>query len=233
MGYIKDYDGAHLMECYVHPTINYLDVPDMIARQRAYIHSRLKVKSKSHVIYPGLACFKALKEGRKEGGRVRDVMEVPGVKEAGWNLRESGPVSQRDTDRERAALQLFFNGILREVYNHRAAWPFLEPVDTSEVPDYLDVVSDPIDLSLIERRIKEGQSEAGSGGGYYRNREMLLADLMRMCRNCKKYNDPSTDYYAAGQEMEGFVRQLFKKALAKGEGTGGEEIVGKKGVGEG
>ncbi len=25
-GFIKDYDGAHLMECYIHPTLNYLDV---------------------------------------------------------------------------------------------------------------------------------------------------------------------------------------------------------------
>lgn len=25
-GFIKDYDGAHLMECYIHPTINFLDV---------------------------------------------------------------------------------------------------------------------------------------------------------------------------------------------------------------
>lgn len=25
-GFIKDYDGAHLMECYIHPTVNYLDV---------------------------------------------------------------------------------------------------------------------------------------------------------------------------------------------------------------
>lgn len=43
------------------------------------------------------------------------------------------------------------------------------------------------DLSLIEKRIKEGD--------YYRNREMLQADLLRMCRNCKTYNQPATEYY--------------------------------------
>lgn len=247
-GYIKDYDGAHLMECYVHPTINYLDIPNMIARQRAFIHARLKEKAKSHVVYPGLACFKALKEGKKEGGRVKDVMTVPGVREAGWNLSQLSSVSQRDIDRERVALQSFLSNVLREVFNHRAAWPFLEPVDTSEVPDYLDVVTDPIDLSLIEKRLKEGvvveRSEGRQGGGgrevvmkedggrevgagYYRNKEMLLADLLRMCRNCKRYNNPNTDYYTAGQEMEGFVRGLFKKASAK-DGEGGVATVGKK-----
>lgn len=36
-GFIKDYDGAHLMECYIHPTINYLDVraPLFMASKRA------------------------------------------------------------------------------------------------------------------------------------------------------------------------------------------------------
>ena len=35
-------------------------------------------------------------------------------------------------------------------------WPFLHPVDTVEVPDYLDVVSEPIDLETIEERVKHG-----------------------------------------------------------------------------
>lgn len=43
------------------------------------------------------------------------------------------------------------------------------------------------DLSLIEERLREGD--------YYRSREMLLADLLRMCRNCKVYNDPKTEYH--------------------------------------
>jgi hypothetical protein len=34
-------------------------------------------------------------------------------------------------------------------------------------------------------------------------------------RNRKYDDNPSTDYYTAGQEMEGFVRGLFKKALGR------------------
>ncbi len=40
----------------------------------------------------------------------------------------------------------------------------------------------------MESRVKEGD--------YYRSREMLLADLLRMCRNCKVYNSPNTEYYS-------------------------------------
>lgn len=51
---------------------------------------------------------------------------------------------QRDVDREKANLNNFLQSVLKEVRNHRAAWPFTDPVDTDEVTDYLDVVSDPI-----------------------------------------------------------------------------------------
>lgn len=59
----------------------------MLARQRAFLHARIKTSAKSHVVYPGLACF-------QEGKRVKDIMAVPGVREAGWNLAQLGSVSQ-------------------------------------------------------------------------------------------------------------------------------------------
>ena len=51
---------------------------------------------------------------------------------------------QRDVDREKATLSNFLQSALKDVRSHRAAWPFTDPVDTTEVTDYLDVVSDPI-----------------------------------------------------------------------------------------
>lgn len=59
----------------------------MLARQRAFLHERIKTRAKSHVVYPGLSCF-------KDGKRVKDIMAVPGVREAGWNLAQLGTVSQ-------------------------------------------------------------------------------------------------------------------------------------------
>lgn len=47
-------------------------------------------------------------------------------------------------DREKSVLNNFLSSTLREVWNHRASWPFTEPVDTTEVTDYLDVITDPI-----------------------------------------------------------------------------------------
>ena len=71
----------------------------------------------------------------------------------------------------------FFAGrnLLKDIKHHSHSWPFLEPVDTKEVPsphahyhhrhsrafllrqitDYLDVVKDPIDLQMIEQRLTQ------------------------------------------------------------------------------
>ena len=50
-----------------------------------------------------------------QGQRVKDVMSVPGIREGGWNLSQLAPVSQREMEREKAALHLFVGNILREV----------------------------------------------------------------------------------------------------------------------
>ena len=82
---------------------------------------------------------------------------------------------------------------------HRSAWPFHEPVDTELVTDYLDYVSDPIDLSLMGKRLKSGD--------YYTSKQMLKADLERMCNNCVLYNAPDTNYYKAAIDLQHFVKE--------------------------
>ena len=44
---------------------------------------------------------------------------------------------------------------LREIRSHEDKWPFTDPVNPVQVPDYYDVVKDPVDLKLINERIKE------------------------------------------------------------------------------
>jgi len=56
-GYIKDYDGGTLMECYVHPAVDFNGVADMVARQRAFVLRRIAEASQEHVVYPGLPHF--------------------------------------------------------------------------------------------------------------------------------------------------------------------------------
>lgn len=55
MGYIKDYDGGTLMECYIHPGVDYLSVRSIVAKQRAFIMQRIEERSE-YVLLRGLFC---------------------------------------------------------------------------------------------------------------------------------------------------------------------------------
>jgi histone acetyltransferase len=36
-GYIKDYDGGTLMECYIHPFIDYSNISSLIRSQKQFV----------------------------------------------------------------------------------------------------------------------------------------------------------------------------------------------------
>jgi histone acetyltransferase len=36
-GYIKDYDGGSLMECYIHPSINFTHMQHILNHQRDFV----------------------------------------------------------------------------------------------------------------------------------------------------------------------------------------------------
>jgi len=66
--------------------------------------------------------------------------------------------------------------------NHEVSWPFLKPVDPSQALDYYDVIIDPVDLSLIRSRL--------GCKLYYVSLEMFVADLRKMCDNCRCAGQP-------------------------------------------
>lgn len=88
--------------------------------------------------------------------------------------------------RDPGSLKTQLTQLWKAVSSHRSAWPFHEPVDTTIVVDYLDYIKDPVDLSLIAKRIESGQ---------YISKGALRADLVKMIENCTAYNTPDTNYY--------------------------------------
>jgi hypothetical protein len=207
-GLIKDYDGGTMMECYVHPSIDFTSIPEMLKAQRDFIMSRVKLKAKSHkVVYDPLPKnFRPTLEGVSRGNEAAArAMAIPGVAEAGWTMADvlvaTGGV--KDTDRQKNALKSDLLALLRKVEEQQFAWPFREPVDTEEVQDYLDVIKEPIDLSTVDKRIRKGE--------WYKSKKMLYADLMLMANNCKRYNDEASTYYECAVNLEKFLGPLFQE----------------------
>ncbi|XP_048486148.1 bromodomain adjacent to zinc finger domain protein 1A [Plutella xylostella] len=69
--------------------------------------------------------------------------------------------------------------LLKELLKHKDSWPFAEPVDVEEVPDYLSIISTPMDLSTM-------QGKLASGG--YESDAQFVADAALVFRNCYTYN---------------------------------------------
>ncbi|KAG7355101.1 bromodomain containing protein [Nitzschia inconspicua] len=204
-GLIKDYDGGTMMECYVHPSIDYTRIPEMLAAQREFILSRIRLKAQSTKVYPPLPKdWNPKLEGASRGNEAAArALAIPGMLEAGWTMADllSATGQGKDLDRAKNALKSELLSIVRKVEEQQYSWPFREPVDTTEVKDYLDVIKEPIDLSTIDKRIRKGD--------HYRSKKMLYADLMLMVNNCKLYNEEGSTYTQCARNLETYLKGLF------------------------
>ena len=126
-----------MMECYVHPSIDFTRIPEMLAAQRKFILSRIRLKAKSHKIYEPLPKgFSPNLEGVSRANEAAArAMAIPGIAEAGWTMTDllAATGQGKDVDRAKNALKSEMLNIVRKVEEQQFAWPFREPVDTTEV----------------------------------------------------------------------------------------------------
>lgn len=78
---------------------------------------------------------------------------------------------------------------------------FTEPVDTDEVPDYMDVVKEPMDLGTMRKKLNMGE---------YFSLDEMEADFTLMIQNCLAYNNKDTIFYRAGVRMRDQCLPIFK-----------------------
>ncbi|XP_055382309.1 histone acetyltransferase KAT2A [Condylostylus longicornis] len=196
-GYIKEYEGATLMHCELHPSLVYTQFISVIRKQREIVKELIAQRQQEvQKIRPGLQCF-------KEGVRSIPVESIPGLREIGWRPqarahRTSRPEESADPDK----LAAQFTTILQSVKQHASAWPFLKPVNAAEVPDYYDHIKYPMDLKTMTDRLKKG---------YYVTRRLFMADMARIFSNCRLYNSPDTEYYRCANSLERYFQTKMKE----------------------
>ncbi|KAH7863821.1 hypothetical protein Vadar_022322 [Vaccinium darrowii] len=196
-GYIKDYDGGILMECKMDPKLPYTDISTMIRRQRQAIDEKIRELSNCHIVYSGIDFQK------KEAGipkKIIKVEDISGLREAGWTPDQWGHSrfktvnASGDIASNQKSLTLFMRNLLKAMHDHPDAWPFKEPVDPRDAPDYYDIIKDPMDLKTMSKRVESEQ--------YYVTFEMFFADVRRMFQNARTYNSPETIYYKCATRLE-------------------------------
>ncbi|KYO46671.1 putative ATP-dependent RNA helicase DHX58 isoform B [Alligator mississippiensis] len=193
LGYIKDYEGATLMECELNPRIPYTELSHIIKKQKEIIKKLIERKqAQIRKVYPGLTCF-------KEGVRQIPIESIPGIRETGWKpLGKEKGKELKDPDQ----LYNTLKNLLAQIKTHPSAWPFMEPVKKSEAPDYYEIIRFPIDLKTMTERLKNR---------YYVTKKLFIADLQRIITNCREYNPPDSDYCKCANTLEKFFYFKLKE----------------------
>lgn len=91
--------------------------------------------------------------------------------------------------------------LLDSIFSKDAQEIFTEPVDVEEVPDYMNVVTHPMDLSTMRTKLRDGK---------YDTLDDMENDFNLMIQNCLAYNNRDTIFYRAGVRMRDQCGPLFK-----------------------
>jgi histone acetyltransferase len=191
MGYIKDYEGGTLMQCTMLSKIRYLDSNKILSVQRAAIMRKIRSIGKSHIVHKGLDHF------RKEGFTPLNASDIPGIKEAGWT-QEMDDLAQKP---KRGAHHIPMLTILTEMQNHPSNWPFVQPVSRTDVPDYYEVIKEPMDLSTMEVKLENDA---------YESMDDFIYDCKLIFNNCRAYNGENTTFYKNANKLEKAVIAKLK-----------------------
>ncbi|KAK7271051.1 hypothetical protein RJT34_26642 [Clitoria ternatea] len=125
---------------------------------------------------------------------------------------------QLDASRREAAatkrmqeLMRQFGTILRQITQHKWAWPFMQPVDVEGLGlhDYYEVIDKPMDFSTIKN-----QMEAKDGTGYKHVRE-ICADVRLVFKNAMKYNDERSDVHVMAKTLLAKFEEKWLQLLPK------------------
>ncbi|XP_062936380.1 nucleosome-remodeling factor subunit BPTF isoform X2 [Cynocephalus volans] len=91
--------------------------------------------------------------------------------------------------------------VLRSLQAHKMAWPFLEPVDPNDAPDYYGVIKEPMDLATMEERVQRR---------HYEKLTEFVADMTKIFDNCRYYNPSDSPFYQCAEVLESFFVQKLK-----------------------
>lgn len=94
---------------------------------------------------------------------------------------------------------------------------FAQPVNLSEVPDYLNYIQKPMDFWTMEQKLKRHE---------YSNLEEFEADFHLIVDNCMTYNSRDTLYYKAAVKMREQGNSVINQARAAADRCGYDSVTG-------
>jgi len=118
--------------------------------------------------------------------------------------------------------------LLSDLQQHPLSWAFLQPVNGEEVPDYYEVIKEPmgthtrpqrmvpcgfthipdLDFSTMEDKLEMNQ---------YSNLDVFVEDVQLVFDNCRIYNPDGSIYARNATKMEKFMKEQLASYRVKQE----------------
>jgi len=92
--------------------------------------------------------------------------------------------------------------VLHTVITNREAWPFREPVDGDVIPNYYEVVKEPMCLYVMRDRVQNRE---------YKSLEEVEVDFKLLVNNSETFNGPKSGF----TQMAYGLWKLFRKAVGQ------------------
>ncbi|XP_024944598.1 nucleosome-remodeling factor subunit NURF301 isoform X2 [Cephus cinctus] len=96
--------------------------------------------------------------------------------------------------------------LIKQIQGHKSAWPFMEPVDPNEAPDYYKVIKEPMDLQTIELRINDKS---------YKKLSEFIGDMTKIFDNCRYYNPKESPFFKCAESLETYFVHKIKSLREK------------------
>ncbi|TMW60638.1 hypothetical protein Poli38472_000680 [Pythium oligandrum] len=87
-------------------------------------------------------------------------------------------------------------GIIKKLMNENGGEIFSQPVDTEEITDYLNIISNPMDLGSIATRLGRESYYVGPSAA-----SLFAADVRLVFDNCKTFNAEGSDIWLLADEL--------------------------------
>jgi histone acetyltransferase len=97
----------------------------------------------------------------------------------------------------RSADNNYLARLISDLVAHPQSWPFREPVKHEDVPDYYDVIKNPMDFLTMQHKLDTNQ---------YPTVESFLADTQLVFDNCRLYNPENSIYSRNATKLEAYLK---------------------------
>ncbi|CAI5777500.1 and PHD finger-containing 3 isoform X3 [Podarcis lilfordi] len=189
----------------------------LIRRLHSHLQSQRNAEQKEHDEKTG-----AVKEELKYWQKLRHDLErarllIELIRKREKLKREQVKVQQAAMELQLTPFNVLLRTTLDLLQEKDPAQIFAEPVKLSEVPDYLEFISKPMDFSTMRRKLESHQ---------YRTLDEFEEDFNLILTNCMRYNSKDTIFHRAAVRLRDLGGAILRHARRQAETIGYDPQVG-------